>query len=282
MGRRNRIKKQKKEKVEEVTDFVRDNTDYSIKEEVEEKKSKFFGIFDKTKDKKIEDFSEKLEKQKKEEEERLRKIEEIKEKAKRDAEEKAKELQKQAQEEKAKQEAAKKEAEEKLKQEAAKAEEEAKKIKKGTFASLLSNIKTLDNFKEDVVDDSVMMKEIVENKTKTVKENILNLKILEDEKIYTLKLDRSVMRGLIYLTNLDESEKIELKIYKHTYQDTANYIFQGKNKIKIDRNNTIIRFQKNNSHITITGKSSISIKINNKNIDCIKIDNIPKNKYLWI
>lgn len=283
MGRRNRIKKQQKEKIEDINDFVRDNTDYSI-QETEEKKSKFFGIFEKTKDKKIEDFSQKLEKQKKEEEERLRRLEEIKEQAKKDAEEKAKQLQKEQEEKQKVLEKQKQEAEEKLKEEAAKAEEEAKKIKKGTFASLLSNIKTLDNFKEDVIDESVIMKEIVETKVEKVKETVLNLKILEEGKIYTLKFNRNINYALLYLTNLDQNEKIEMKLRKHRYQDTANYFICNNKKIKVDRNNTIIKFEKKSEQVIITGKNnSIIVKLKNKNIDCIKIDsNIKKHEYEWI
>lgn len=279
MGRRNRIKKQQKEKIE---NFARDNTDYSINE-VEEKKSKFFGMFEKTKDKKIEDFSEKLEKQKKEEEERLKRLEEIKNQAKKDAEEKAKQLKKEAEEKQKKLEKSKKEAEEKLKQEVVKSEEEAKKIKKGTFASLLSNIKTLDNFKEDIIDETVIMKEIVETKVEKVKESVLNLKILEEGKIYMLKIERNIYNATLFLTNLDQSEKIEMKLKKHRYQDTANYFSYGKNNVKVDRNNTIIKFEKKSNQIIISGNNrSFTVSLKNKNIDCIKIEKLNKNNYQWI
>lgn len=283
MGRRNKIKKQKK--IEEKKDIVRDNTDYSIKSEIEEKKTKFFGIFEKTKDTKIEDFSKKIEIKKKEEDEKIKRIEELKEKAKKDAENKAKQLQKEKKEieQKIKEESKlSEEVEQKIKEESKSLEETEKKIKKGTFASLLSNIKTLDNFKEDVIDETVMMKEIIENKKKKVSENILNLKILEDNKIYTLKIEKQIYRAKFFLTNLDETEKIEFKLHKHRYQDTANYLFYNNKKIKVDRHNTIIRIEKQTDNINITGKNNtFNIKLKNKNIDCIKLD-ISKNNYLWI
>ena len=283
MGRRNRINKKKKQ-VEEKIEIIRDNTDYSLNEKVEEKKSKFFGMFEKTKDKKIEDFTKKLEKQKKEEEERLRRIEEIKEKAKKDAVEKAKELEKQKKEEEDKLKKQKEEEEKKLKEEAEKAEQEAKKIKKGTFASLLSSIKTLDNFKEDVNDSKVMMKEIIENKTDKIKKStLLNLKILEDNKVYSLKIDNKVYRLDITFTNLDNTENLLVKMNKHRYQDTANYLLYNNQKIKVTRRNTIIKIQKINDNINITGiNRTINIKLKNKNIDCIKLDRVKNSDYKWI
>lgn len=276
MGRRNKLNKKKKQKIVEITDNIikRDNTDYSIQEnKIEEKKSKFFSIFEKSKDKTINDFNEKLELQKKEEEERLKRIEEIKEKAKKDAEEKAKQL--------------KKEKEEKeLNEEKEKNIKQSMEIKNNTFASLLSNIKILDNFKEDVSDTKVMMKEILEKKTEKLNQsslhNLHNLKILDEEKIYTLKFNKNVYSALITLTNLDENEKIEIKLKKHRYQDTANYIIYNNSKIKVDRNNTIVKFQKIKQNIIITGRTtSINIKLKNKNIDCIKV-NIAKKNYIWI
>lgn len=281
MGRRNRINKKKKETVvEEVKDLVRDNTNYSV--QPEQKKSKFFGIFSETKDKIVQDFSEKLEKQKREEEDRLKRIEELKEKAKKDAEEKAKQLQKEKEKKLEEAKKQKEEEEKKLKEEAKKAEEKSKEIKKGTFASLLSNIKILDNFKEDVSDTSVMMREIIVSKKEKVKKT-LNLKIIEDNKVYTLKFDKKIMCAYILLTNLDESENIELKLFKHRYQDTANYLTYNTQKIKVNRNNTIIKFKKNNDIISITGNSrSFNIKLKNKNIDCIKIKDISSKDYIWI
>jgi len=274
MGRRNRIKKSKKV-VEIVDDFVRDNTDYSLEPE----KKSIFSIFEKSKDKKIEDVNKKIEetvsKVEEKKEEVASKVEEKKEEVASKVEEKKKEVASKVEEKK--EEVASK-VEEK-KEEVSSKVEEKKEEKIGTFDSLIKTIKGLDKFTPNVEKTKVVMKEAL---TKKVLNKIdENMKILEDGKVYVLNILKKSMKGEIIFTDLDSTEKIIVKLNKHRYTDTMNYLIYNNKRIKINRHDETLKIVKNEKNIMLTTMrgNSMTLNTSNKNIDVVKV-NLPD--YKWI
>jgi len=277
MGRRNRIKKSKKV-VEIVDDFVRDNTDYSLEPE----KKSIFSIFEKSKDKKIEDVNKKIEETKniveEEKKEVVKKVEEKKqvvEKKKEKVEKKVEEVVKKVEEKKEVVEQKK----EQKKEEIEKKVEEEKQEKIGTFDSLIKTIKGLDKFTPNVEKTKVVMKEAL---TKKVLNKIdENMKILEDGKVYVLNILKKSMKGEIIFTDLDSTEKIIVKLNKHRYTDTMNYLIYNNKRIKINRHDETLKIVKNEKNIMLTTMrgNSITLNTSKKNIDIVKV-NLPD--YKWI
>ena len=277
MGRRNRIKKSKKV-VEIVDDFVRDNTDYSLEPE----KKSIFSLFEKSKDKKIEDVNKKIEETKniveEEKKEVVKKVEEKKqvvEKKKEKVEKKVEEVVKKVEEKKEVVEQKK----EQKKEEIEKKVEEEKQEKIGTFDSLIKTIKGLDKFTPNVEKTKVVMKEAL---TKKVLNKIdENMKILEDGKVYVLNILKKSMKGEIIFTDLDSTEKIIVNLNKHRYTDTMNYLIYNNKKIKINRHDETLKIVKNEKNIMLTTMrgNSITLNTSKKNIDIVKV-NLPD--YKWI
>jgi len=273
MGRRNKIKKSKKV-VEIVDDFVRDNTDYSLEPE----KKSIFSLFEKSKDKKIEDVNKKIEetvsKVEEKKEEVASKVEEKKEEVASKVEEKKEEVVSKVEEKK---EVVSK-VEEKKKEVVSKVEKN-KEEKIGTFDSLIKTIKGLDKFTPNVEKTKVVMKEAL---TKKVLNKIdENMKILEDGKVYVLNILKKSMKGEIIFTDLDSTEKIIVKLNKHRYTDTMNFLIYNNKRIKINRHDETLKIVKNEKNIMLTTMrgNSITLNTSKKNIDIVKV-NLPD--YKWI
>jgi len=274
MGRRNKIKKNK---VVNITDIQIDNTDYSIKEQVKEEKRTIFSLFERSKNKTLEDVNKKLDNQsKKLDNLKNEKSNEVQQEVSKKSNEVQQEVSKKSDE--VQQEVSKKSDE--VQQEVSKKSDEVQQEvqqKKSTFDSLLSNIKILENnFQEEKT--NFLMKEIFT--TKKVEDK--NIKIIEDNQTQVLKLKDSCS-GYIIFTNLDDTENIKVKIWKHRYSENVNYLVYNNNKAKIQRINTIIKIKKENNRIILSGNNqNININLKNKKIDTIKILNIKKDKYTWI
>ena len=270
MGRRNRIKKLKK--VVEIKDeYVKDNTDYSI----ETGKKNIFSIFEKSKGKKIEDVSKTIDNTKKD------LIEDNKEKITTKVENKKEKILVKKEKVVAKKEeiVAKKEEIVDKKEKIISKVEQKKEKKIGAFDSLIKTIKGLDRFTPKVEKNKVVMKEAI---TKNILNNISeNMKILENGKVYVLNILKKSMRGEIIFTNLDSSEEIILKLNKHRYTDTMNYLIYGTKKLKIHRTDEILKITKNEKNIILTTMrgNSISLNTSKKNIDVVKVNLLD---YKWI